>query len=445
MNYILFLTILVILLLFLYYGFREPFQCLKSQLYNETYENDYDVLKDAGIMNDYNKNIIFDKIEYSNLEKRIKNNDQESKTDKELISLISKNLKYDQNLNSLDNYSVQKKELSIVQMDAVLVLVLLNNRYRNNLDFKLQVEDPDKNKYSYNLIKKFLVFELSKQANLDIFKNKYITTLNFKYFNDNIISYKIDYERNIEEYEIQMIIYRDNKDINYTIYCNIIFDNYNIKYYVKKIFIVGVNLRERLEFDKLYNDYNKNFTFLENVPDSSDKKINNYTKNSEEFVEKEKMKRKQYFEDNRGFCFFKRNVQNKIQCESLDENGTGVWDKSCVYDEDCPYYKRNRNYPNKRGGCINGFCEMPINLKRFGFKQINDNKINDIICYNCRKDSNNNCKGLNCNKCCEEQKDKTKYPNLISPDYAFEKDFKDRISQRKYFDNKNLAPIKLIS
>ena len=36
-------------------------------------------------MNDYDKNITFDKIEYSNLEDRIKSNEQETKTDAELI------------------------------------------------------------------------------------------------------------------------------------------------------------------------------------------------------------------------------------------------------------------------------------------------------------------------------------------------------------------------
>ena len=55
---------------------------------------------------------------------------------------------------------------------------------------------------------------------------------------------------------------------------------------------------------------------------------------------------------------------------------------------------------------------MPINLKRFGYKQINDAKVDDIICYNCKKDESQTCGGLNCNKCCEEQKDKSKYPDL---------------------------------
>ena len=329
-------------------------------------------------------------------------------------------------------------------MDAVLTLVLLNNRYRNNMTLKFQNEEPDKNKYSYNLVKKFLLVEMSRQADSELFKNQYITTFNFKYLNDHILSYNIDYDKNIEEFEIQMIVYRDKKDINYTIYCHILFDNYNIKYYIKKIFIVGVNLKQRIYFDELSKRKN-NYTELDKVPNPSDKKLEKYEENVKKFLNEEQMKRNQYIEEDRGFCFFKRNVQNKIQCESVDENGTGVWDKSCVYNEDCPYFKRNRNYPNSRGGCIDGYCEMPLNLKRFGYKQINDGKLNDIICYNCKKDKDSTCQGLNCNKCCEEQKDKIKYPNLVSPDYSFEKDFNQRVMSRDHFEKKNMAPIKLIS
>ena len=50
---------------------KEPFQCFRSQLYQHTYKNNYDRLKDGGIMNDYDKDITFQKIEYSNLEERI--------------------------------------------------------------------------------------------------------------------------------------------------------------------------------------------------------------------------------------------------------------------------------------------------------------------------------------------------------------------------------------
>ena len=244
-----------------------------------------------------------------------------------------------------------EKGIITVQMDALLNMVLLRNRYRNNFNLKLIDEEPDKNKYSYDLVKNFLLVELSRQAENELFKNRFITTFNFKYLNDHIMSYKIDYDKNIEEFEIQMIVYRDRKDINYTIYCNLYFDKYNIKYYINKIFIVGVNLKQRVNFDNLHNDYTKNYT-NRNIPNPSDKKIESYKEDSEQFVKDEKKKRAQYIEDDRGYCFFKRNVQNKIQCESVDDNGTGVWDKSCVYNEDCPYFKRNRNYPNSRGGCM---------------------------------------------------------------------------------------------
>jgi hypothetical protein len=443
MNYLLFLTVLVILMFYIFYGIfkKEPFICFKGQLFHYVDDNSYNSKKDAGIMNDYDKNITFEKIEYDNLENRIIANKQESMTDKEIEDLIASNLEYDFNKESLDNYAVQKKELSIVQLDTVLNIVFLKHRYKDSKELFLYEEEIDNNKYSYILIKKFLLEKISEAADISIFKNKYIYSTNFKMINDQIISYKNDYYNNFEEYEIQMIIYRDNKDINYTIYVDILFDNYNIKYYIKKIFIVGINLKEKIIFQKLFDNKVAN-------PEKNLFKSTNLEKRDKEiqyFLDDDKYMRSRFKEEERGHCFFKRNVNNRILCESVDENGTGVWDKSCVYNEDCPYYKRNQNYPNSRGGCINGYCEMPINLKRFGYKQINDAKVNDIICYNCNREENSDCVGLNCNKCCEDQKDKTKYPNLNGPDYAFENDFEERIKHTNEFKKKNISPIKLIS
>ena len=445
MNYLLFSTIIVILLFFVYSSFNkdenEPFICFKTQLLHNIDYNSYDHSKDGGIMNDYDKNISFDEIEYKNLEERIKINKQETMSNDEIIDLIVNNLVYDYNTSSNDNYSIQKKELSIIQIDTILNLVLLNNRYFENKELFLYEEKIDNNKHSYKLIKNFLLKEISKEANNDIFKNKYIYSTNFKMYNDKIISYKTDYYNYFEEYEIQAIIYRDNKDINYTIYANVVFDYYNIKYYIKKIFIVGVNIKEKVIFGDLYDSKSlNNYVSTKWKSKKQDKK-----EDEQKFMDDYNYMRSRFREEDRGHCFFKRNVNNKIFCESVDENGTGVWDKSCTYDEDCPYFKRNRNYPNSRGGCIDGYCEMPINLKRFGYKQINDAKVDDIICYNCKRDKNTSCIGLNCNKCCEDQKDKTKYPNLDGPDYAFEKDFSDRIKHTNIFKQKNISPIKLIS
>lgn len=107
----------------------------------------------------------------------------------------------------------------------------------------------------------------------------------------------------------------------------------------------------------------------------------------------------------------------------------GVWDKQCIKNEDCPFYKKNTNYPNTRGGCINGFCEMPVNITRIGFtkyidennyRKYNNQTINKPYCYN--------CKG-NTNTCCDQQE---------SPDYAFEGDLKDRYTYQEQLSNNNL-------
>lgn len=86
----------------------------------------------------------------------------------------------------------------------------------------------------------------------------------------------------------------------------------------------------------------------------------------------------------------------------------GIWDKSCENNSDCPFYKSNKNYNNERGGCVNGYCEMPLGMKQISFTKYD-------------KDFKPICKGCKNNIifCCEEQKNKNEYPNLKSPDYLF--------------------------
>lgn len=481
MNYLLFLTLIVILLFYVFYGFfkKEKFICFKDQILNYVNINNYDQKKDAGIMIDYNKNINFNAIDYKNLEHRkslkqmnIKNclikNKKEYTNYKKIHDLIKTNL-------ILDKKYSNNNELSIYKIKVILNSLLYNNsyddryndkynnRYVNIKQLKLINEEIDTNKYSYYLIKKFILEQINKE-----YYTKFKNNLNFKSINEHILSYKIDYYNNFEEYEIQMIIYKDYIDNidnnlkygiesiesktkksnlgiyhnNYTIYINILFDNYNIKYYIKNIFIVGINIKDKILFQDLLNNKNSDYETINYKNKNENNKIISEEK-IKDFLEDDKYVRNIIKENNRGICFFK-NTTNKLLCESSDKNGdkVGVWDKSCMYNEDCPYYKRNRNYPNSRGGCINGYCEMPINLKRVGYKKYVIDKLSDIICYNCK--NNNNCVGLNCNKCCEEQKDISKYPNLEGPDYAFEKDYNDRIKHNKEFKKKNMSPIKLI-
>lgn len=82
-----------------------------------------------------------------------------------------------------------------------------------------------------------------------------------------------------------------------------------------------------------------------------------------------------------------------------------TWDKPCLRNEDCPFYKKNMNYPNNFGQCINGFCEMPLGVIRKGFTQFDPNF--KPICHNCPSEDPH---------CCHQKK------NIVSPDYAFKND-----------------------
>ena len=110
-------------------------------------------------------------------------------------------------------------------------------------------------------------------------------------------------------------------------------------------------------------------------------------------------------------CYGNSEVNNKFECDSYykidgtPKNYYSLWDKKCVANEECPYYKSNSNYLNNRGGCINnGFCEFPVGVKRLGFTKYTDTYLNKPLCYNC------------------EGKEMPK-----KPDYVFENDFNDRV------------------
>ena len=110
-------------------------------------------------------------------------------------------------------------------------------------------------------------------------------------------------------------------------------------------------------------------------------------------------------------CYGNSEVNNKFECDSYykidgtPKNYYSLWDKKCVANEECPYYKSNSNYLNNRGGCINnGFCEFPVGVKRLGFTKYTDTDLNKPLCYNCIDNE---------------------MPK--KPDYVFENDFNDRV------------------
>lgn len=108
----------------------------------------------------------------------------------------------------------------------------------------------------------------------------------------------------------------------------------------------------------------------------------------------------------------------------------GVFDKPCEKDEECPFYKINSNYKNDYGKCINGTCQLPLNMKNIGYRYYKTERSKLPLCYNCA--SNKFEVSTLLDTCCEKQFDRKLYPFLKSPDYAFENDF---LTRKNYFDS----------
>lgn len=130
-------------------------------------------------------------------------------------------------------------------------------------------------------------------------------------------------------------------------------------------------------------------------------------------------------------------ASNKKDCESrLDMYGrpkaSGIWDKPCAKDSDCIFNEANKNYPNKFGKCMSdGRCQLPINMKHMGYHFYAPVKSGKPFCYNCGSKKWKAFTDLG--DCCEEQKDKTKYPFLKTPDFAFKGDYEARYQH--YLEN----------
>jgi hypothetical protein len=127
------------------------------------------------------------------------------------------------------------------------------------------------------------------------------------------------------------------------------------------------------------------------------------------------------------------NIKSKPLCESLFlPNGERkrvrtYWDKPCEKHIECPFYQKNKNYPNYRGGCIDGTCEMPIGINNISFRKYD--KSQQPLCHQC-------IDPLAGGKCCpDQQQNNILYPTLKSPDYAFELDFFERMRITKRQQN----------
>lgn len=434
MNILLYLTLLVLVMLFVYCLFvRESF----TQTYDQNYEfvarDNYKYDKDSKFISQFDNYLALGESEYKNLRQKLEDKNKYDK-DIDVKDINTRNIKYIQNLNRLPNYPLIKRELSLIEFDDILTKIKYNPDYKYNNDISHFKEvNMDKNLlYSFNLIKEWIIEKISMVADEELYKMEFINNERFLYIEDQLLSYKVDYENHLEHFIFKMRVYRKNKLTHFIIYFDMILDNYNQHYYVNDLIILGSDIQENIEFSKFKRNHFK-------LADKFNSNINIDKKKLDSFL-KQKQK-KQIHEYDTNYCFFK-NAKDRNDCISIskNKNSIGIYDSQCLYNEDCPFYKKNNNYPNSRGGCKKGYCEMPTNIKLVGYKEYISG--NNAICYNCNK--TDDCSGIECNMCCEQQKDPKLYPNLEGPDYSYPNDYNERIKHSKSFEQKNMTPISLI-
>lgn len=118
----------------------------------------------------------------------------------------------------------------------------------------------------------------------------------------------------------------------------------------------------------------------------------------------------------------------KLSCEHPRYGGT--WDAPCVTDNDCPFYRANRNYDNNRGGCLStGQCEFPLGMVAKSPRKVADPSAG--LCHNCSKAHDWSC--------CVEQKQR-RNDFMESPDYAYINDVFDRFRHAPSLELRRLKP-----
>jgi len=344
-----------------------------------------------------------------------------------------------------------------------------------------QYNPMEKMHYQYDEIKSPI--EAVNQLNLEFQKrcydkqqillNKTQLTL-FGILPFDIYKYRIQYveynSQNLPLYTIQIVLFRES-DLYLPTFS---FQGFvqNGKPYIFKPSYIGGNpqdeylMAEAFQKERNYEIINKNYTnqdngkVLELNPDNVVKQVKDYQKS--------------FQLKNQYACFntdpdiylnpkksadilvtsnhSDRNNQlpTRENCEAMyDWYGNlkpiGILDKPCEKDSDCPYYQSNQNYENQFGKCgQDGKCELPVNMKPLGFRYFSPSNFFRPLCYNCNSKEWNISTDLG--QCCDEQNDKTKYPYLKGPDYAYPNDYQERynhyVQKNCHRDSKNLLQCK---
>ena len=316
----------------------------------------------------------------------------------------------------------------------------------------------------------YFILKFNTEARKKNFDLPYHQWTNYEITDSQLV--KIQYHKTLNLYYYTFIveIFRRNKHYGFSIYLGMYFKPEQFQIWIDKAYLIGIIPQAEIVFKDLdsYNfDKSKSFHFSgankddESILDSVYTQMQNYKANREMSQAKSYNIDDIIFELNDGHKCFKPNgeafpeAQNQNTCLSMDPmvHKTGVWDKECQKDEDCPFFQANKNYPNTFGGCKNGVCELPVGMNRIGFKHYDKEK---PICYNCNLQTEvmtadgysvikeRECSGIECNKCCEIQLNKKIYPNLKSPDFVFPNDQLERAKYSEILNRNQLGLDNLI-
>lgn len=313
-----------------------------------------------------------------------------------------------------------------------------------------------KQKFNYDDIKSRI--EDINLLNIEL-KNRFDMKQKFVLDNSKLLIYGlIPFE--IFKYKILKVIYKDS-DENKPIYIiQIAFFRESDLYLTTFSYVGYINeLRKVMLYDIKYIGYEATDKVLLAKPSNTEvinQQIINSNFDNSQKIERDpsaivniaKKQREAYKLNNQYACFnlspndTKKNYLlpyfSRQLCESNYDlfgrpKDVGVYDTPCKKNEDCPFYKMNKNYDNEFGKCLpNGQCELPLNMIPIGYKYFRTERQFKPLCYNCETKKFNEFGSLDI--CCTEQYDKNKYPFLKSPDYSFENDL---LTRDNFFNQKN--------
>jgi hypothetical protein len=346
-----------------------------------------------------------------------------NETDDNLIKIICLSL-------DLDKDSIKTKLIKIEEINSVDCLFIFSSL---NNEFLYKMLDTEKNKYKFfdynidiNKIKFYLPYIKKKNHVISDFikERKDLTVVKTLYSIDTVL-----YGTSLVESNVYLTLQLNSINANQ--------GNFDTINYYTMYFDFFKQTMEYLELENTHTSNKSSLPILEqfleeNIPgfyDDNKKRIypltlvtpdnlplipDNYIKLENQDREEEngvykitdeslnKVNIKEPSDSmDKYICFNDPLIKDESQCAPLN------WDRPCETNEECPFYQKNKNYRNYRGGCdTNKHCEMPLGIKSVAFRNYDQNS--KVMCYGCDDLSAN---------CCDTQ---------ANPDYAFALDQFDR-------------------